>query len=217
MPKIKIVTRRLSHTALILATAGILSACGASRPVAYYVLDIEPPQDAPSTAKFPVSLAVGRFMTTHLYRDDRLVYGSGPVELGTYEYERWAESPADMVQDILIAYLRGTGQYRSVSRLTSTIRADYIVRGRLIDLYEADKPKMTARFSMEIDLFDPKSTMTIWTSSYSHDDPVEGKKISDVVEALDKNVRNGMQQLTAELGQYFASHPPQASPTAQSP
>jgi ABC-type uncharacterized transport system auxiliary subunit len=217
MPEDKMVTRHLTHIALILATVGILSACGASRPVAYYVLDIEPPQDAPPAAKFPVALAVGRIMTTHLYRDDRLVYGSGPVELGTYEYERWAESPADMVQDMLIAYLRGSGQYRSVSRLTSTVRADYIVRGRLLGLYEVDKPKMAARFSMEIELFDPKSSMTIWTSSYSHDDGIEGKKIDNVVEALDKDVRNGMQQLTADLGQYFATRPQQSSPGPQSP
>lgn len=210
MPKANIVTRRITHIALILLTSGFLSACGATRPVAYYVLDIEPPQDAPPAAKFPVSLAVGRILTTHLYRDDRLVYGYGPVELGTYEYERWAESPTDMVQDILISYLRGTGQYRSVSRLNSTIHADYIVRGRLLGLYEIDKPKMAGRFSIELELFDPKSTMTVWSGSYSHDDLVEGKKVSDVVEALDKNVRNGMQQLTTDLSQYFASHLPQS-------
>ena len=128
------VNRRIAQIGLILATTGILCACGASRPVAYYVLDIEPPQDTPA-AKLPVALAVGRIATTHLYRDDRLVYGSGPVELGTYEYERWAEPPAEMIQDILIAYLRGTGQYRSVSRLTSSLRPDYIVRGRLLCLY----------------------------------------------------------------------------------
>jgi ABC-type uncharacterized transport system auxiliary subunit len=214
MSKAEIVTRRITHTALVLATAGILSACGASRPVAYYVLDIEPPQDTPA-AKLPVTLGVGRIASTHLYRDDRLVYGSGPAELGTYEYERWAEPPAEMVQDILIAYLRGTGQYRSVSRLNSTIRADYIVRGRLLALYEVDKPKLAARFSIQLELFDPKSSMTVWTGSYSHDDLVEGKKVADVVEALDKNVRNGMQQLTADLGQYFVSHPPQLSQTPQ--
>jgi ABC-type uncharacterized transport system auxiliary subunit len=204
------VIRRISQAALILATAGILSACGASRPVKYYVLDAEPPA-ASSTSQFPIVLVVGRITTTHLYRDDRLVYGSGPVELGTYEYARWAEAPADMVQDILITYLRGSGQYRSVSRLTSRIRADYIVRGRLLGLYEVDKPKLAARFSIQLELFDPKSGMTLWTSSYSHDDPVEGKKVADVVEALDKNVRSGMEQLTSELGQYFSAHPSQTS------
>jgi ABC-type uncharacterized transport system auxiliary subunit len=203
------VTQRIWQILLLVAVTCVLSACGASRPVKYYVLDTDPPS-ASSASQFPITLLVGRIAATQLYRDDRLVYGSGPVELGTYEYQRWAEPPADMVQDILIASLRATGQYRSVSRMASALRADYIVRGRLIGLYEVDKPRMVARFDVQLELFDPKSTMTVWTSSYSHDEPVEGKKVPDVVEALDKNVRAGMQQLTAEMGQYFASHPPQA-------
>lgn len=198
---------------LAVAAMVVLSACTASVPVKYYVLDI-PPLPAAQGPQYPVTLVVGRITTNELYRADRLVYGSGPVQLGTYEYERWAESPADMVQDALIASLRSTGQYRSVSRISGTLRtsADYIIRGRLLGLYEADKPPMVGRFSVELELFDSKAGMTVWHDSYLHDEPVEGKKVPDVVEALDRNVHAGMQQLTASLGQYFATHPPAQPP-----
>lgn len=210
--------RRISQPVLfagaLLALASLCN-CGASRGVNYYVLDVDAPTktaaargDAAPAAEFPVTLVVGRIMTTHLYRDDRLVYGSGPVELGTYEYQRWAEPPAEMIQDILIASLRATGQYRSVSRMATDVRGDYIVRGRLLGLYEVDKPRLAARFSVQFELFDPKTAMTVWNDSYAHDEPVEGKKVEDVVEALDRNVRTGMQQITTNLGQYFAAHPP---------
>lgn len=199
-------------TALVLFAIAILSACSASRPVKYYVLDI-PPAPAAASQQFPISLVVGRIVGNQLYRADRVVYGYGPVELGTYEYERWAESPVDMVQDALIACLRASGHYRSVSRITSSLRgvnADYIVRGRLVALYEVDRPSLAARFSVEIELFHPKSGMTPWRDTYTHDEPVEGKKVADVVAALDKNVRAGMEQLTANMAQYFASHPPES-------
>jgi ABC-type uncharacterized transport system auxiliary subunit len=199
--------RRIREAALLFAITALLSACGASRPVKYYVLDVDV-SPAASPQPLPVTLLVGRITATHLYRDDRLVYGSGPVELGTYEYERWAEAPADMIQDILVTSLRSTGQYRSVSKMASTMRADYIVRGRLFSLYEVAKP-LSGRFSVELDLFDPKAGMTVWTGSYSHDEPVSGKRVENVVEALDKSVLAGMQQLTANMGQYIASHPPQ--------
>jgi len=208
-------TRRLWPTVLVLTALSILSACSASRPVKYYVLDVDPLPATPGSP-FPVTLIVGRIMTNELYRADRLVYGWGPVELGTFEYERWAQSPADMVQDILIASLRETHQYRSVSRISSSLRginADYIVRGRLLGLYEVDKPSMVARFSVELELFQPKTGMTLWSGSYSRDEPVEGKTVPAVVEALDKNVHAGMQQLTESLGQYFASHSPQEPQT----
>ena len=202
--------RRIGQTTLVVVLAGIGVGCGASRPTKYYVLSVSPaPAIAPS-AQFPIALLIGRVTTSHLYRDDRLVYGSGPVELGTYEYQRWAESPADMVQDILISSLRSSGQYRSVSRVESNFRGDYIVRGHLYGLYEVDKPALTARFSLQLELFDPKSGTTVWNDSYSHDEPVAGKTIADIVEALDRNVQAGMQQLTASLGQYFLSHPRQA-------
>lgn len=199
--------RRIREAALLFAITALLSACGASRPVKYYVLDVDMPPAA-SPQPLPVTLLVGRITATHLYRDDRLVFGSGPVEFGTYEYERWAEAPADMIQDILVTSLRSTGQYRSVSKMASTMRADYIVRGRLFSLYEVAKP-LSGRFSVELDLFDPKAGMIVWSGSYSHDEPVSGKRVENVVEALDKSVQTGMQQLTANMGQYIASHPPQ--------
>lgn len=189
--------------------AGILGlfSCGGSRPVKYYVLDVNAPPAA-AVQTLPVTLLVGRIATTQLYRADRLVFGSGPVQLGTYEYERWAESPADMIQDILITSLRGSGQYRSVSRMSSSMRADYVVRGRLFSLYEADKPQLAARFSAQLDLFDPKTGMTVWSDTYTHDEPVSGKNVGDVVEALDKVVRSGVQQLTTNMSEYIAAHLP---------
>lgn len=201
--------RRIRYASTVAGIALLLSACGGSRPVKYYVLDVAPASaPAASAQPLPVTLLVGRIATTQLYRADRLVFGSGPVELGTYEYERWAESPADMIQDVLIVSLRASGQYRSVSRMTSSTRADYIVRGRLFGLYEVDKPQLAGRFSLQIELFDPKTGMNVWSDNYSHDEPVSGKKVPDVVEALDKAVRVGIQQLTTNMGEYISTHLP---------
>jgi ABC-type uncharacterized transport system auxiliary subunit len=193
-----------------------LSGCAASRPMKYYVLDPGPvpsPQGAPT---YPVTLLVGRVSASHLFRDDRLVYGSGPVQLGVYSYDRWAEPPADMLQDLLVSNLRSTGQYRAVSPLGSNVRGDYVVRGHLWDISEVDKPELMARFSLEVELFDPNTRTTVWSHRYEHDEPAQGKTVNDVVQAMDKNVRAGLQQITAGISEYFASHPvqqPQAQPS----
>lgn len=205
-------TRQVRQALLIILAAGVTAACSASRPVKYYVLDTgsaAAPVPDSSPVRFPIRLLVGRVTASHLYRDDRVVYGSGPVQLGTYEYERWAEPPAGMIQDMLIRSLQSTGAYRSVSGLRSDVRGDYIIRGRLGALDEVQGPVLSARFSFQIELFDPKTNATIWSDSYTHDEPVTGKKVSDVVEALDRNVNAGLTQLTAHLAQYFADHPPE--------
>jgi ABC-type uncharacterized transport system auxiliary subunit len=206
-----VLTRRIQQAALIVLLAGVAAGCGASRPVKYYVLDIGPAPATSPSAQVPVTLLVSHITASHLYRDDRLVYGSGTVELGTYEYERWAEPPAELMQDMVISSLRASGNYRSVSRISSNLRGDYIVRGHLYALDEVESQGLAARFSFQLELFDPKSGATLWSSAYTHDEPVNGKKVSDVVEALDRDVRAGLTQLTGELGQYFASHPPQTA------
>ncbi len=205
--------QRIRSTFFLLAVAGIAAGCGASRPVKYYVLDAEPggATGANSASKYPVTLLVARITSSHLYRDDRLVYGAGPVQLGTYEYQRWAEPPTEMVQDGLIASLRSSGQFRSVSAISSNLRGEYILRGHLNALDEVDKPEIAARFSIQLELVDSKTGASLWNGSYSHDAPVTGKAVADVVQALDQNVHDGLTQLTAQLGEYFASHPPQSA------
>jgi ABC-type uncharacterized transport system auxiliary subunit len=207
-----VLSRRTQLTSLMML-AIVIAGCGAPRPVKYYVIDAPPAATSSAPAQVPIVLLVSRFTASHLYRDDRLIYGSGPVELGTYEYDRWAEPPADMVQDLLIADLRASGQYRSVSRVSSSARGDYIVRGHLISMYGVDKPELVARFSLQLELFDPASRATVWTQTYTHDEPVQGKTVANIVEALDRNISAGLQQLSAGITQYFMSHPPSQTPT----
>jgi ABC-type uncharacterized transport system auxiliary subunit len=203
--------RRFQLVALILVLAWISGGCGAARPVHFYVIDPGPMAANPSTAQIPVTILIARITASHLYREDRLVYGAGDVQFGIHENERWTESPVDMMQDLILTSLRSTGQYAAVARIGSMQRGNYILRGHLNSLYEVDKPQLLGRFSLELELFDSKAGMTVWTHTYSHDEPVNGKSVPDVIQALDRDVHAGIQELTASLGQYFASHPPPAT------
>jgi ABC-type uncharacterized transport system auxiliary subunit len=206
----RVLSRRTQFSALLMLTI-LIAGCGAARPVKYYVLDVNPAPANATAAQIPVTLLVGRFTASHLYHDDRLVYGSGPVQLGTYEYDRWAEPAADMVQDMLVTVLRSSGQYRAVSKVTSNVRGQYVVRGHLYAMYGVDQPELVARFIIQLELYDPAAHTTVWSQIYTHDEPVQAKTVPAIVEAMDKNVTAGLQQLSAGLTQYFVGHPPQAA------
>jgi ABC-type uncharacterized transport system auxiliary subunit len=206
----RVLSRRTQFSALLMLTI-LIAGCGAARPVKYYVLDVNPAPASSPSAQIPVTLLVGRLAASHLYHDDRLVYGSGPVQLGTYEYDRWAEAPADMVQDMLVTVLRSSGQYRAVSKVTSNVRGDYVVRGHLYAMYGVDQPELVARFTIQLELYDPTARTTVWSQIYTHDEPVQAKTVTAIVEAMDKNVTAGLQQLSSGLTQYFVGHPPQAA------
>ena len=205
-------SRHKSIVGLAILLASVMSSCGAPRAIKYYTLDTTPAPVTSTSAQFPVSLLVGRIMSSQLYRDDRIVYGSGQVQLGLYDYERWSEPPADLIQTALIASLRSTGQYRSVTRVTSSVKGDYVLRGRLVSMYGVDLPVLSARFVLQLELYDPSNHAVVWSQAYSHDEPVQGDKtVAGIVLAMDANVKACMQQATASLAQYFTAHPPKVA------
>jgi len=202
---------RAARTALITAFAvmvGLLSGCGAARPSNYYQLTV--PSDAGAVEKanaVPVTLLLGQLTTSHLYREDRIVYGNGAERLGTYEYQRWAEPPTEMIQEVLLRELRSSGRYRAVHYRRSNMKGDFALRGHLYDFKEVDGGQMSARVTLELEMRDLKNGATVWTHYYTHDEPASGKDVPALVTALDKNVQRGVKEVVESLDQYFASHP----------
>jgi len=200
-------SRRVLIVALALM-AGWLSGCGAARPSKYYQLTV--PADAGAIEKadaVPVRLLLGGLVTSHLYREDRIVYGNGPEQLGTYEYQRWAEPPAEMIQEVLLRELRATGHYRAVHMRRSNVTGDFAIRGRLYDFKEVDGSPTSTRVTLELEMRDLKTGATVWNHYYTHDEPASGKDVPAIVAALDKNVQQGVKEMVESLDQYFASHP----------
>lgn len=200
--------RRLAWWTIFLSC--LAAGCVSAKSPRYYRLNLAPTAAQSSTAPFQVSILVGRLTAPRILRDDRVVYGMSDVEMGVDEYHRWTEPPTEMVEDLLVQRLRRSGQYKSVQRISSTARGDYLLRGHLTSLNEVDDPAgIKARFNVQLELFEQKSGSVVWTGNYSHDEPVEKKSVTAVVESLQKGVNAGLEQLTASLAQYFASRPPQ--------
>jgi ABC-type uncharacterized transport system auxiliary subunit len=200
--------RRLAWCAISLVC--LAAGCVSAKSPRYYRLSLAPVATQSGTTPFQVSLLVGRLTAPRILRDDRVVYGMSDVEMGVDEYHRWTEPPTELLEDLLVQRLRRSGQYKSVQRISSTARGDYLLRGHLSSLNEVDDPAgIRARFNIQLELFEQKSGSVVWTSSYSHDEPVEKKSVTAVVESLEKSVNAGLEQLTASLAQYFASHPQQ--------
>ncbi len=196
--------RMIPASLIILALAG-MAGCGGARPSKYYTLELPAVPDARLNT-YPVALRVGRISAPHFFHDDRIVYRNSGTEIGAYDYQRWAEPPTEMLETMLVRMLRGSGRYRSVEDQRSNTPGDFILRGRLYDFEEVDEGAIVARVVMEIDLYQQKTSTTVWSHFYSHDEPVNGKTVPAVVEALNRNVQRGLQEVAAGLDQYFAEN-----------
>jgi ABC-type uncharacterized transport system, auxiliary component len=200
--------KRLAMWTMVVAC--VAAGCVKARTLRYYTLST-PPAPAQTIAQpVPVTIIVGRLNAPHLLRDDRVVYSMSDVELGVDEYHRWAEPPTGMIERLLVERLRGSHQYKAVQHLSSSTRGDFILRGHLAALNEVDDPAgIKARFSLQLELFDVKAGHVVWNDKYAGDEPVPQKTVTSVVQSLQKSVNAGLDQLTAGLAQYLASHPVQ--------
>jgi ABC-type uncharacterized transport system auxiliary subunit len=191
---------------LICFAIGTICGCGAARPVKYYQLTVPADRPAASPAQYPITLLVGPLKASHLYREDRIVYGSSTEQMGTYEHHRWAEPPTEMVEVSLIHTLRGAGRFQTVAPLTSNAHGDFILRGQLYDFKEVSGSGFAARLTMEWEMRDVKTGQTVWTHYYSYDEPVSGKEVPAMVAALNHNVQRADGEISASLNEYFAAH-----------
>jgi cholesterol transport system auxiliary component len=195
-------------TVFLAAVALFVSGCGAARPSKYY--ELEPPNDlssAKASDPLPITLLIGRLKASHLYREDRIVYGTNGEQMGTYEYQRWAEPPTEMIEQMLLRELRASGHYAGIYSLSSERSGDYLLHGTLFDFREVSGGSILARVSLDLELRDMKTGSTVWTRYYSHDEPVSSKDISAVVAAIDKNTQRAVSEIRASLDEYFTSHP----------
>jgi ABC-type uncharacterized transport system auxiliary subunit len=201
--------KRICALVSLAAAFALACGCGAARPSKYYQLT--PPSGSSSSAAqdaLPVSLLLGPMQTSHLYREDRIVYSSERQQMGTYETERWSEPPVEMMQAVLLRKLRTSGRYRDVNTVRTGATGDFMLRGRLYDFKEVSGRSLIARLSFDLELHDAKTNGTVWTYSYNFDEPVGGKDVPAVVAALDRNVQRAAGDVAGALEQFFSAHPP---------
>jgi len=185
----------------------LVSGCGATRPSKYY--ELTAPREILSTTRlspYQVTLLIGPILSSPIYRDDRLVYSSKGQAMGWYEYHRWAEPPAELIAEVLLRQIRASGRYRSVHSLRSRFPGDYSLGGHLYDFKEISDSGLATRLTIEFELRDTKTGETPWTYSYTHDEPVSAKDVSEVVASLNRNVQRALEESITSLDEYFSTH-----------
>ena len=186
-----------------------LAGCGSPKPIKYYAIQIPaaPNSNIPAHA---IDVRVGRISGPTLLASSPIVYRTGANQIGTYKYHRWQDPPVDLVQVKLTSLLRNSGAYQSVTD-SGTSDAEFVIRGRLHDFTEVDAETISGLVTMEFELYNRKTAKILWSHFYSQSEPVQGKDVSNVAQALDHNLDRGLKEVMAGLGQYFAANPPKKS------
>jgi ABC-type uncharacterized transport system auxiliary subunit len=189
---------------LTIAALLLLGSCAPTRPVHYYTLS---PASVPTNQAKPdgPTILVGLIVTPESLQDARIRYRSGANETGSYEYHRWEERPGAMVRDALVRALRASGQYRRVLESSSSAIGDYLVRGKLYEFAEVDNPAIRTKISLHLELIDRKTNRSVWDRPFEREEPANGKSIREVVESMDRNLRQLAAAASAEIDRFVVA------------
>jgi ABC-type uncharacterized transport system auxiliary subunit len=191
---------------LLVALVCLQAGC-AGRPIKYYQLTY--PEAVPAAPDaINTTILVQPLGASRLYLDDKIVYGFAGPEMGTYQSQRWAAPPAEILQNSLVRGLRASGRFKAVYPIRTDANAQYVLMGQLYDFKEVDLNPIVARLNYEVLLRDRKTGDAVWNHIYSHDEPASEKNIAAFVEAMNKNVQRSVQEIQAGLEEYFRAHPP---------
>ena len=195
------ITRRL-FTGCAWASAMLMAGCGGKILYPhYYVLELPPaPAASEASPRLPGTVAVRRFESPPYLRQGRLVYRQAPVEIGHYEYHRWAEDPATMVTSAVMDSLRSSHVFAFVKPYNGQGQEDYVLSGRIEQLEEidsADGIRVAARLSA--DLVDLHTGAMVWTGQDGETLRVESRNVDSLVVEMSHAVRKSIDRLVASL------------------
>jgi ABC-type uncharacterized transport system auxiliary subunit len=195
---------------------GLLAGCGSVRGPAtkYYKLDIPPPP-TPAGPSASGALRIEPFRTASLLRQDRIVYRPSAVEVGFYEYHRWAEPPGDAVTKALADQLMRRRVFQSVEISDGGEKGDYVLKGSIDRLQEVDYlGAVRVQVSISAELEDPVQQQTIWSGAASSECVVAKSDVQAVVTAMGRASQQSIGRLVTDVAKFVHLNRRAAAPSA---
>lgn len=179
----------LKACGLALLVALSLTACASTPKTRYYTLHTPSPPPA-AGAKTHLSLQVERFEVPDLLLDNRIIYYTSPTELNFHEYHRWSSDPGDMLSELAMRFFARTGLFQQVYAYPAPVKADYTLRGRVLELcelkYETDRSAKAGdvRLGLKLDLLQTQQSKVVWSERLEQTEPIQGNNVQGAVSAM---------------------------------
>jgi ABC-type uncharacterized transport system auxiliary subunit len=202
--------KRRVRAAFALVGALAISACGSARYPVYYTLHFEPSTQARASERGMGTLAIKELRCPDYLCEGRIVYRPTPVEVGFYQYDRWAVSPRAMIAQYLAERVRARSLFVSVSGDESRMATDFVLSGTLERLEEIDEARqVSAVCTVSVQLVASRTGAVVWSGTATERVAVEQRDVAGVVNGLAAAVRATVDRLVTdmelELGRGIAS------------
>jgi ABC-type uncharacterized transport system auxiliary subunit len=184
--------------ALLLMTqlAGCLG--GASTPPrTYYVLqDRAPAETTKPRATSGRSLVVAGSSADVFYDAESLVFSRHPGQRAYYQFASWTDRPSHMVGRLAERRLDARGQFASVARLSTGLRADLLLNIVVVEFYHdvAVNPAVV-RVELTVELIDWRSRSLLAERTFTSSVAVKKGDAEGAADAFDRAITDALNTL----------------------
>jgi ABC-type uncharacterized transport system auxiliary subunit len=128
------------------------------------------------------------------------------VEVGYYEYHRWAEPPNATVTKTFADQLAKRRIFQSVQISDGGEKSDYVLKGTVDRLQEVDYAGgVKVQVSISATLEDPAQQQTIWSGAASSECAVKKSDVNAVVAAMGQASEQSIARLTSDVTKFVQS------------
>jgi ABC-type uncharacterized transport system auxiliary subunit len=140
------------------------------------------------------------------------------MEVGFYEYHRWAEPPNYTLTKALADQLTGRRVFQSVEISSGVEKQDYVLRGSIDQFQEVDyKGAVKVQVSISAELEDPVRREKIWSSTASSECLVAKSDVQAVVAALGQASQQSIARLVTDVSKFVQVNRLTAASSAVTP
>jgi ABC-type uncharacterized transport system auxiliary subunit len=145
--------------------------------VEHYLLNYQAPSWN-KLEKLATSVKFNRFSIAAAYNSTNMIFRSDAYSLDSFNYSRWAVSPADMIGDSLFGDMIGSGLFLAVFSRHETDEGRFIISGGIEEFYlRTDKSNKTALISISISMQDSREKETgkrmMFQKKYVREEPLQ--------------------------------------------
>ena len=169
----------------------------------FYRLRVAVPTQAFGAPPLQGTLEVERLDADGLIASRPIVYSNAktPNRVDEYHYHFWTESPPVLVQDALVAYLRGAGAAKVVVTPEVRVEPDYELSGRLSRFEQVRGAGAKVGGRGRVRLRERNDDRLLLLKTYRVETPTDSETVSDAVAAFDTALEQVLAALTRDIGE----------------
>lgn len=176
----------LSVVALLL----LLTGCGIKSPeqpieqFSLKILDISPHES-------PLSDSVLKIYTpdsSKIYKGDEILYDDQHLGLSHYLYSKWSDTPAIMLENLIVISLSDSGLFKATVHANSRVRSQLLLESYLTHFLHDFKSEQTSYGELKIrfNLLDARNRELIATQKFDYQIPAKTPDAKGAVSALNE-------------------------------